>query len=488
MFFEKKGDPIKLSVSVEPRKTGIFLDYYSPPKIKNTAHFFGELTGLRVDALQLADRDRYLKLTFHSGEQLIFQLYGNNANVFAVRGGYILSSFKHQKVLAGKEAPQARKPDAKRYKELKGNARQRLVSLNHLFPRPLLGDLIDYFQLEGKTDEEMVKFADRLDHEFLNRAVPAMLPDGRVCILADDFLPLPGKKRFDSFNECIRSSYYYNTYIRKFEGRKTTLMNRLLKHQKKLQKRQEGLSGADKSMERARQYEKFGHLLMANLYRPVTAETDHLKVDDLYDEGKTIAIPLKKMSSLSDNAALYYEKSREAKTAFEKAGERLEAARAGLGTISEMISELESVDSLKSLDAWIKARQKDILEAGAGQPEGEQARHPFRKITESGFDFWIGKNAKSNDELLRESHKEDIWLHARGYAGSHVIIRMNRRTGFPEMPVLEKAASFAARYSKGAGSSLIPVIYAKRKHVRKPKGAAPGLVKVSKEQVILSGP
>jgi len=90
--------------------------------------------------------------------------------------------------------------------------------------------------------------------------------------------------------------------------------------------------------------------------------------------------------------------------------------------------------------------------------------------------------------MLRLAHKEDLWLHARGSAGSHVIVRMKKRTVRPPMAVLEKVAAIAAWYSKQKGSSLVPVILTQRKYVRKPKGAPAGLVLVDREDVLMVKP
>jgi predicted ribosome quality control (RQC) complex YloA/Tae2 family protein len=100
----------------------------------------------------------------------------------------------------------------------------------------------------------------------------------------------------------------------------------------------------------------------------------------------------------------------------------------------------------------------------------------------------VGKNAKNNDELtLKFAHKDDLWLHAKGVSGSHVIIKHKAQLAFPAS-VIEYAAQIAAHYSSAAGSSLVPVIYTPKKFVRKPKGANPGQVSVEKEELLLVEP
>ncbi|HEX2900145.1 MAG TPA: NFACT RNA binding domain-containing protein, partial [Bacteroidia bacterium] len=100
----------------------------------------------------------------------------------------------------------------------------------------------------------------------------------------------------------------------------------------------------------------------------------------------------------------------------------------------------------------------------------------------------VGKNAKQNDSLtFGHSRKDDLWLHARDTPGSHVIIR-NPTAGPIPNPVLEFAASLAAKHSKRKHENLVPVQYTERKYVRKVKNGAAGAVLVEREKVIMIEP
>jgi predicted ribosome quality control (RQC) complex YloA/Tae2 family protein len=69
----------------------------------------------------------------------------------------------------------------------------------------------------------------------------------------------------------------------------------------------------------------------------------------------------------------------------------------------------------------------------------------------------------------------DLWFHARGTPGAHVVLqRDDRRT--PSQRDVEFAASLAAAHSKARASGKVPVDYTQRKHVRKRPDAPPGLV------------
>jgi len=69
-------------------------------------------------------------------------------------------------------------------------------------------------------------------------------------------------------------------------------------------------------------------------------------------------------------------------------------------------------------------------------------------------------------------------------AGSHVVIKKKTHQNIP-IKVIEKAASYAAFYSKNKSNALSRVLYTPKKYVRKAKGAPLGAVFVDKERVIL---
>jgi predicted ribosome quality control (RQC) complex YloA/Tae2 family protein len=80
-----------------------------------------------------------------------------------------------------------------------------------------------------------------------------------------------------------------------------------------------------------------------------------------------------------------------------------------------------------------------------------------------------------------------VWLHARGAAGAHVILRWQRDAAPPKRD-LEEAAVLAAWHSKARGSTVVPVDWTRRKYVRKPRGAAPGAVVVQRSETVFVRP
>ena len=108
----------------------------------------------------------------------------------------------------------------------------------------------------------------------------------------------------------------------------------------------------------------------------------------------------------------------------------------------------------------------------------------FRSTVIGGYTVLIGRSAAENDRILRVASPDDIWLHARGHPGSHVIVRRGGRKEVPE-EVIQAAAKLAARRSKARNERSVEVSIAAVKHVRKPKGAPPGLVMIEHEDTLV---
>jgi hypothetical protein len=103
----------------------------------------------------------------------------------------------------------------------------------------------------------------------------------------------------------------------------------------------------------------------------------------------------------------------------------------------------------------------------------------------NGQKVWVGKNALGNDYLLSKIAKpEDTWLHAKDRTGSHVLIPAEKGKGVLPQAIIE-AAHLAAHHSDAGNEAVVDVQIAERRHLRKPKGAAPGFVVVQKERILV---
>jgi predicted ribosome quality control (RQC) complex YloA/Tae2 family protein len=108
----------------------------------------------------------------------------------------------------------------------------------------------------------------------------------------------------------------------------------------------------------------------------------------------------------------------------------------------------------------------------------------FKKFEISGFTIILGKDSRSNDYItFQMADDDDIWMHVKGYPGSHVIVKtsenpMTKQRNLPDEEVIREAAKIAKKNSKVKNDSLVSVVYCQRKFVKKESGMNDGQVKV----------
>jgi hypothetical protein len=212
-----------------------------------------------------------------------------------------------------------------------------------------------------------------------------------------------------------------------------------------------------------------GDLLLARLHE-VPSGTDRVVLADF--EGHPVSIPLDPTRAAHENAHAYYDRAARAKRARARLpGMIREADRAAL--------ELETLLDRARRGAASAGEIRSALPFDARRPAqgAAEASLPYRTYRSSGgLEIRVGRGARHNDDLtFRHSAPDDIWLHARHAAGAHVILRWTG-PGNPPARDLEEAAVLAAVHSRARTSGSAPVDWTRRKHVRKPRGSAPGAV------------
>ncbi|MCP4648402.1 MAG: DUF814 domain-containing protein, partial [bacterium] len=120
-----------------------------------------------------------------------------------------------------------------------------------------------------------------------------------------------------------------------------------------------------------------------------------------------------------------------------------------------------------------------------GKPEKKETGAPLEYILEGGWRCLVGRNAKQNDNLtFKIAGRKDIWLHARGVAGAHVILKRDGRAENPSSTALNQAAYIAAKHSTTNG--VVPVDWTMVKYVRRMKGGGPGQVVYVREKTLFA--
>ena len=176
------------------------------------------------------------------------------------------------------------------------------------------------------------------------------------------------------------------------------------------------------------------------------------------------------------NAARYfarYRKSADAQPHLERRVALLEARRAALDELA-FETERAEIATLAELSASLDELEGRPSTKSAAAPA--RVRKPLRIERPSGARIFVGRSPRENIEVtFRIARPDDLWFHARGIPGSHVVLQPPPGAP-PNDADLDAAADLAARHSRGAQAPRVQIDFTERKYVRKGRDAGPGLV------------
>lgn len=445
----------------------------------NRLDFFEELYGMTVTDVSILKGERAICIRFNEEIMLVLKLFGANFNVYLFDEGKVIDAFfktKYKGSTLDELFPQ------RNMTPKNNNVRQYLLSKDPKLPRTHLNDVIK--QAELSMEDDLDDWLSGLQKELKEHPQPRLTVKEQFTLFSDRYLEDENLRTYENVNEGVRDCFYKEIFTNRFESKRDKYEDQLKSELKKMSHRLSSIQDKEELESKAAEFEKYGHLLMT-IPPDQKHPEDHIMADDLYDGGE-IRIPLKSSQDLHQNANRFYNKARRTRDAIPFHKKRKNETLEEIDRLEPILSELEQVDSMKALRSFEKKFKEELKDSEKNNNQETQSKFNVREI--DGFTIWIGRNAKSNDILTKQADKEDVWLHARGVAGSHVVIRMNRQKSDPPKSIVEKAAALAAFYSKAKGTSLAPVIVTRKKHIRKPKGGKPGAFLIDKEDVVMVKP
>ena len=212
---------------------------------------------------------------------------------------------------------------------------------------------------------------------------------------------------------------------------------------------------------------------------------DSVTVKNIYSEtGDEIAIPLDRRVTIAANVQNFYKKYDKLKRSTAHILEQISRCRDEIAYLESLEHALDASNSLAEIEE-IRAELVDggYLKENRKRTALSKKPEPYRFTAPDGTEILIGKNNAQNDRLtFKIAEPTDIWLHTKEITGSHVIIRCGGLE--PSAETLLYAAHLAAKFSKAAGSSKVPVDYTLCKFVKKPSGAKPGFVIFTNQRTI----
>jgi len=210
--------------------------------------------------------------------------------------------------------------------------------------------------------------------------------------------------------------------------------------------------------------------------------------------GEEREVELDPRLSPAENADRYFERARRRERAANRlpgeiasVDDRLERVRKALARVDEAVEAGDADVADEQTEEWWSLAGGRPQEGGG---DGEEERMPYRVLqTSGGLEVRVGKSARANEELtFHHSHTEDIWLHARQVAGSHVILRWGKKDENPPRDDLLEAAIAAAVNSKARHSGSVAVDWTRRKYVRSPRKSPPGAVIPQRHETVFVRP
>lgn len=303
--------------------------------------------------------------------------------------------------------------------------------------------------------------------------------------------PRKHRQTFDSMSLALELYYGTRAAHNSLASAKANLSRVVGGHLRRIDKKLAAQKEALKEAEAADSHRIFGELLTAHLYQ-VKKGMRSITVPNFYapDQGE-IEIPLDPRLTPSGNAQAYfrrYDKAKKTKIAGQRHYNRTLREKQYLEQVQATIDLAQDSRDIKEIESelieenYMKAKKSDSRKRRPPAPS-----QPLRFKSQNGLDVLVGRNNRQNDRVtFKIGRPDDMWLHVKEIPGSHVIIK-NQGGEIPEQTI-EEAALLAAYYSKAQNGENVPVDCTLRKHVRKPRGAKPGMVIYDHQKTLYVSP
>jgi predicted ribosome quality control (RQC) complex YloA/Tae2 family protein len=303
--------------------------------------------------------------------------------------------------------------------------------------------------------------------------------------------PVPPQARFEDCEQAVRAFAQVLQAQHAARSLREKISGAVQREQAKLARLAAKLEQERHETAQSEAHQRFGDLILACPSARVTGAV--LEVPDLYGAvGAMVRIPADPALNPRENAEKHYARARKLRRGAGKIGDRLEVVGSQMARLAEWerrLSEAKSPADLEGLEKVVVAakllnptRRKT---GGAKEPASENDPGIRKYRTEDGFVILVGKTSRDNDHLtFRVAAPHDFWFHAAGHSGAHVVVRNPGRLKELPKSVALSAARLAAHYSRAKGKGKVEVHFTLRKHVRKGKGYAPGLVSLRNHRTL----
>lgn len=443
---------------------------------KNSVDLFGEIIGQRVVSIRQFKNERSFAIRFTNDFALLFKMHGNHSNVIVFKGGEFHEGFRKNIEADKKISLDTLDREIDWSIAAFESHLKNLPSLYFTFGK-LVWRYLDSLQFSTKNKSQQWELLEQIKTQLNDPAFYLTEIDGKPTLSLLKFGNI--KKTFTDALVASNEFYYEhiqsNALLRDKNALLSTLRSKLQSNKSYCSKNEARLN----ELKADNNYKVWADLIMANLHA-IKPNTDHITVANFYNDNNPIDIKLRPLLSAQKNAEIYYRKSKNQQIEINRLEESVRNKYSEISALEEKIALIENTSDY----TLIRKLRTEATKASAIA----NSSVPYHEFVVDGYRIWVGKDAGSNDELtLKLGYKEDLWLHAKDVAGSHVLIKHQAGKKIPKN-VIERAAQLAAYNSKRKNETLCPVVVTPKKFVRKRKGDPPGQVVVEREEVIMVEP
>jgi predicted ribosome quality control (RQC) complex YloA/Tae2 family protein len=503
-----------LSISCNPKLNYIFLRDPVARAKRNSVDLFHNAVSQRIVKISVYPDDRILLIELENQSMLCFQAFGMMANVLLVdREQMLVDSFKRKRDLVGKAFEIERKEnplkvlastetfrDALR-EEAPKNVFTALKSLIPSLGSTLAREVLHRSRVDEKSSakslagEEIERVEKRTQEVLAELALPRPTLYYRGAIpRVFSLIPLQHftgsrAEHFSSVNDAVRTFVVQTFRTQAIDAEKNLLLAKIKNAIDRSRRSLAAIQGELEHSSRAGEHEHIAKIIMANLQH-LTKGTKVVDLPDVFSGDKPTRIVLDPKLPPAQNAERYFDKAKKARHAYEETQHRAEVVKKELALLEKLQLHLDSCSTKEQLREFQDEYEDELLRMKLLKPASKGKEIPFRTFTiNGGFEVWAGKSSENNDLLtMKYAKPNDLWFHARGGSGSHVVLKVGTSRGSPSKEAIEEAASIAAYYSKMRNAKMVPVAYCERKYVKKSKGAPAGTVSLQHEKVLFVEP
>ncbi len=297
---------------------------------------------------------------------------------------------------------------------------------------------------------------------------------------------LPDWRPTASINEALVTWYGAVTGTDAYHAAKQPVAQALREARARLEARRTALQRSLTDERERESLRQSGELLLAYQYSMTPGQSELRAQYEV--EGPELIIPLEPGLSPLENAQRYFTRYEKAKRALQDVPRLLRQTKRQLQALAQLDCDLELASSwpdINEVQALLQAQ--GLWRGGRSVRPGGQRSAALRLVTPEGFVIRVGRNSRQNEQVTFErSSGADLWLHARGLPGAHVIVREDGRP-VPET-VIEQAAALAAWFCPARAENRVSVDVTLRRHVRRIRGASQGMVSYRNERTLVVRP